>query len=204
MQSSFFDPLEARLLEISQHNDPLERLNHVIDWQLFNPVLAQINPKPNKSNAGRPRTNPLVLFKILLLKKLYALSDDSVEYQIRDRLSFMRFLGLDINSPIPDAKTIWAFNNTLAQAKLTEALFEQFNHALHQMGVQLQSGQIIDASFIESPKQRNTREENHIIKQNASPIDWNTPPPNVGKKTSMPAGHKRTSNAISAIKTTST
>jgi len=73
MQSSFFDPLEARLLEISQHNDPLERLNHVIDWQLFNPVLAQINPKPNKSKAGRPRTNPLLLFKILLLKKLYAL-----------------------------------------------------------------------------------------------------------------------------------
>lgn len=176
MQLSFLDTAETRLRELSRHGDPLERLNRVIDWQMFTPILAQIDNKPRKSAAGRPKTERILLFKILLLKHLYALSDDAVEYQIRDRLSFMRFLGLNLTSDVPDAKTIWAFGDALAQANLAKPLFERFNTILQVMGVAMQSGQLIDATFIEVPKQRNSREENELIKQGATPIDWQDEP----------------------------
>jgi IS5 family transposase len=176
MQLSFLDTAESRLLELSRHGDPLERLNQVIDWQLFAPILAQTDKAHRKSNAGRPRTDSILLFKILILKKLYALSDDAVEYHIRDRLSFMRFLGLSLHSKIPDAKTVWLFADTLAQAGLAEPLFERFNSILQVLGVQMTSGQLIDASFIEVPKQRNSREDNALIKQEAVPLDWQDQP----------------------------
>ena len=176
MQLSFLDATEPRLIELSRHGDPLERLNKVIDWQMFMPTLKQIDTKARKSNAGRTLTDRVLLFKILILKKLYALSDDNVEYQIRDRLSFMRFLGLTLASRVPDSKTIWAFADALAQAGLAEQLFERFNTILQVLGVQMQSGQLIDASFIEVPKQRNTREENALIKQDAVPLDWQDEP----------------------------
>lgn len=176
MQLSFLDTAETRLLELSRHGDPLERLNQVIDWQLFVPILAQTDKPHRKSNAGRPRTDNILMFKILILKKLYALSDDAVEYHIRDRLSFMRFLGLSLHSKIPDAKTVWLFANTLAQAGLAQPLFERFNSILHALGVQMTSGQLIDASFIEVPKQRNSRENNALIKQEAVPLDWQDEP----------------------------
>ena len=83
MQLSFLDATEPRLIELSRHGDPLERLNKVIDWQMFMPTLKQIDTKARKSNAGRTLTDRVLLFKILILKKLYALSDDNVEYQIR-------------------------------------------------------------------------------------------------------------------------
>jgi IS5 family transposase len=176
MQLSFLDTAETRLLELSRHGDPLERLNRVIDWQMFAPILAQTDKLHRKSNAGRPRTDSILLFKILILKKLYALSDDAVEYHIRDRLSFMRFLDLSLHSKIPDAKTVWLFANSLAQAGLAEPLFERFNTILHVLGVQMTSGQLIDASFIEVPKQRNTREDNALIKEDAIPLDWQDKP----------------------------
>lgn len=176
MQLSFLDTAESRLRELSRHGDPLERLNQVIDWEMFAPILKQIDDKARKSKAGRPVTNRVLLFKILILKKLYALSDDAVEYQIRDRLSFMRFLGLTLVSDVPDAKTIWSFADALAQAGLAKQLFERFTTILQVMGIAMKSGQLIDASFIEVPKQRNTREENELIKQDAVPIDWQDEP----------------------------
>ncbi|GHA64718.1 hypothetical protein GCM10009007_01390 [Formosimonas limnophila] len=86
-------------------------------WQMFAPMISRITPVEPKSNAGRPRTESVLLFKILILKKLYALSDDAVEYQIRDRLSFMRFLGLKLSSKIPDAKTITSLTRLTAQRR---------------------------------------------------------------------------------------
>lgn len=176
MQSTFFNPTEQRLLEISRHGDPLERLNQVIDWRIFEPVLSRIDIKPRKSNAGRPVTNRVLLFKILILKKIYTLSDESIEYQIRDRLSFMRFLGLTLEADVPDARTIWAFAELLSKAGLIDELFATFNTVLQTLGVQMNSGQIIDATFVEAPRQRNKREDNELIKQGAVPIDWRDKP----------------------------
>jgi IS5 family transposase len=116
------------------------------------------------------------MFKILVLQALYNLSDDQTEYQIRDRLSFMRFLGLDLAQRIPDAKTIWLFRETLAHAQVVETLFAQFESYLAEQGLQPRGGQLIDASLIPVPRQRNSRDENTTIKAGESPAEWASQP----------------------------
>jgi len=116
------------------------------------------------------------MFKVLVVQALYNLSDDQMEYQIRDRLSFMRFLGLDLHQRIPDAKTIWLFRETLAQAGVVETLFKQFDTYLASQGLQARGGQLIDALLIPVPKQRHTREENATVKAGACPADWEAQP----------------------------
>jgi len=116
------------------------------------------------------------MFKVLVLQALYNLSDDQMEYQIRDRLSFMRFLGLALHQRIPDAKTIWLFRETLAQAGVVEMLFTQFETYLAAQGLQARGGQLIDASLIPVPIQRNTREENATIKAGDGPAEWAAQP----------------------------
>jgi IS5 family transposase len=116
------------------------------------------------------------MFKILILQSLYNLADDQTEYQIRDRLSFMRFLGLDLDQRIPDAKTIWLFRETLTQAEVVKALFDQFEAYLAKQGLQPRRGQLIDASLVPVPKQRNSREENATIKAGDCPTEWEEQP----------------------------
>jgi IS5 family transposase len=116
------------------------------------------------------------MFQVLVLQALYNLSDDQTEYQIRDRLSFMRFLGLDLDQRIPDAKTIWLFRETLAQAHVVETLFEQFETYLASHGLQPRGGQLIDASLVPVPKQRNSRDENATLKAGECPTEWESQP----------------------------
>lgn len=109
------------------------------------------------------------MFKVLVIQHLYNISDDETEYMIRDRYSFCRFLGLSPEDNVPDAKTIWLFREQLVQHQLMDTLFEQFNLKLDQMGYQARKGQIVDASFVDVPKQRNNREENAQIKAGEVP-----------------------------------
>ena len=111
-----------------------------------------------------------------MLCALYNLSDDQVEYQIRDRLSFMRFLGLGLEGKVPDAKTVWLYRDQLARAGLIEALFEDFDGYLEKQGYLAMGGQIIDASIVAVPKQRNSRDENAKIKEGQTPEDWESQP----------------------------
>jgi len=105
-----------------------------------------------------------MLFKILILQRYYNLGDRQVEYQIVDRTSFKKFLGLDTGDKAPDEKTVWSFRERLTQTGTTDDLFELFISHLSQKGLIFNEGQIIDASFTEIPRQRNTREENKMIK----------------------------------------
>jgi len=100
------------------------------------------------------------------------LSDDRTEFQILDRLSFMRFLGLKISDKVPDAKTIWHFKEQLTSGDVIEKLFEKFLGSLSSAGLILEEGSIVDASFVEVPRQRNTREENAEIKEGGTPEEW--------------------------------
>ncbi len=106
-QLCMFDE-EDRLKKLSKLGDSLERLND-IDWTVFRPVLDRAFQKERKSKARRPPYDYLMMFKILVLQRLYNISDDQTEYQINDRMSFMRFLGLTLSDTVPDAKTIWVF-----------------------------------------------------------------------------------------------
>lgn len=171
MQNSLFD-LENRYASLSKTGDPLERLNAIIDWEIFRPILERMDKKERKSNAGRKPTCRILMFKMLILQRLNGLSDERLQYQVTDRLSFMRFLGVELAGNVPDARTVWAFREALKEHQLAEALFDRLNLALAQLGIELKSGQIIDATFVPVPIQRNGREDNAIIKAGAVPMQW--------------------------------
>jgi transposase, IS5 family len=173
-QPGLFD-WQTRLEQLNEGGDPLVRLNAVVDWELFRPVLAPVRDKERLSNAGRKPYDLIVMFKVLLLQTLYNLSLDQTEYQIRDRLSFMRFLGLSLGDPVPDANTLWIFRETLTELGIIEALFAQFDDYLRTHGFSAKKGQIVDASIVSVPVQRNNREENRQIRDGQVPEDWNEP-----------------------------
>jgi hypothetical protein len=104
-QRSFFD-VENRLQSVSKMGDPLERLAAAIPWESFRPLLAQVHEKERKSNAGRKPLDVILMFTVLIPQSLYNLADEQVESQVRDRLSFTRFLGLGIEDGVPDATTV--------------------------------------------------------------------------------------------------
>jgi IS5 family transposase len=168
--------LTARYDALSQKGDPLEHLAQHIPWARFRQTLEKSLARSKRPKGGRPPFDAVLMFKVLVLQALYNLSDDQTEYQIRDRLSFMRFLGLDLHQRIPDAKTIWLFRETVAQAGVVDTLFTQFDTYLAGQGLQARGGQLIDASLIPVPKQRNTREENAMVKADECPADWEAQP----------------------------
>ena len=175
MQPGFFDD-DHRLTKLRELGDPLPRLNAVVDWEAFRSQLALIHQKTRKSNAGRKPHDVVLMFKLLVLQSLYNLSDDQVEFQVRDRLSFQRFLGLYPEDVVPDAKTLWLFRERLTQYELVEKLFYAFDEQLAQAGFSAKGGQIIDASLVAAPKNRNSRKENAQIKADALPAGWDEQP----------------------------
>ena len=125
-----------------------------------------------KSSAGRKPFDAILMFRMLVLQALNNLSDEQVEYQVRDRLSFSRFLGLGIEDSIPDATTLWLFREKLAKAGLIEKLFERFDQHLAAKGYIARGGQIIDASIVPVPTQRNSRDENDQLRAGRTPAGW--------------------------------
>lgn len=164
----FFDQ-DIRLSKLSQLGDPLERLNIGIDFELFRPMLESNLRTQAKGPGGRPPYDYVLMFKILILQRYYNLSDEQVEYQINDRMSFMRFLDLTIADDIPDSRTVWAFREQLINLELVEKLFDLFLIELEKLNLIVNQGKIIDASFIEVPKQRNNKSDNDAIKAGEIP-----------------------------------
>lgn len=170
-EPGLFD-VEERLEELHALGDPLRRLDDVIDWAVFEPVLAQLPQAEPKGPGGRPGFRPLMMFKVLVIAHLYNLSDEQMEFQITDRHSFKRFLGLSCADSAPDQKTIWAFREQLTRLNLLDQAFAAFRDALARGGMLARQGQIIDATFVEVPRQRNSRQENAEIKAGATPEAW--------------------------------
>lgn len=173
MIDGLFD-IENRLNKLSKTGDPLLQLSSIVPWEEFRSTLEVLRDKKRKSKAGRKPFDVILMFKILVLQSLYNLSDDAMEYQINDRLSFMRFLKLSLGSKVPDSKTIWLFRNDLSEARLTKVLFDQFDSYLQEHGFSAKKGQIVDASIIKAPIQRNSKDENDKIKSGEKPSDWGT------------------------------
>lgn len=171
MQTGLYD-WQTRFEQLDKGGDPLVKLNEIIKWDIFRKPLQKVRDKERKSAAGRKPYDVIVMFKILVIQSLYNLSDDQLEFQIRDRLSFMRFLGLSVGDTVPDAKTIWLFREQLIEAKLIEKLFHKFDNFLRKNGFAARKGQIVDASIIQAPRQRNSRDENKEVKEGNVPTDW--------------------------------
>jgi transposase len=150
--------------------------------------LSHALKRSDGSKGGRPAYDPVLMFKVLVLQAFYSLSDDQAEFQIQDRLSFMRFLGLGLADKVPDVKTIWLFREQLVQVGAIENLFARFDHHLSKAGYLAMGGQIVDATVVAAPRQRNTNGEKADIKAGKIPDDWKTRPRNCGRRTVTPGG----------------
>lgn len=113
--------------ELPKEGDALIHLNELIDWEIFRPYLKKIH-KVNSEGRGRPPIDEIIMFKVIVLQSLNNVSDDKMEFLIKDRLSFMRFLGFQEDKPVfPDAKTIWHFKEQLKEKGILEKIFPKFN-----------------------------------------------------------------------------
>ena len=168
--------LDRRYQKLALKKDFLIRLNTIIPWEEFRPLLKQIRQKSRKSKAGRKPYDVILIFKMLILQKLYNIGDDELEYQVNDRLSFMRFLALSLADTVPDATTVWLFRQQLTDAGLVKPLFEQFDAYLRGQGYQAKGGQILDATIVPVPKQHISKEEKQQLDQGEIPQDWQEKP----------------------------
>ena len=177
----FFD-LDERYQRLSENGDPLVKLAALIDFEAFRPKLVTVLKRSDGSKGSPPPYDPVLMFKVLVLQTLYTLSDDATEFQIRDRLSFMRFLGLGFEDAVPDAKTVWLFRDHLTRAGAIEVLFAAFDTWLKGKNYLAMSGQIVDASIIAAPRQRNTDAEKAALKEGRIPEAWAAKPKKLAQK----------------------
>ena len=180
-QRGFWDD-QQRVAKLQEKKPVLKRLADSIPWESFRPLLDKGYAHERKSNAGRKRIDPLILFKMLVLQQLFNLSDLELEFQVNDRRSFEEFVGLGVMNSIPDATTVAFFRDRLLKAGVIEELFEMFESYLRSQGLQARGGQIIDATLVPVPKQRNTREENEEIKAGRLPEGWDKNPDRLRQK----------------------
>ena len=180
-QPGFFD-LDGRMRELSAKGDGLERIAGLVDFEIFRADMERAVPRSHGAKGGRPAFDRVLMFKALLLQAMHALSDERCEYLIRDRLSFMRFLGLGLADAVPDANTIWTFREALKRAGAIDALFARFDTALKAAGDLAMGGQIVDAAIVAAPKQRNTEAERAAIKAGAIPAGWAGKPAKLRQK----------------------
>ncbi len=185
-QAGFFD-VDERLKELSANGDDLERLAAVVNFELFRPDLARAVPRSDASKSGRPPFDHVFMWKVLILQASPSLSDERTEFLIKDRLSFMRFLGLGLAYPVPDANTIWTFREALTRAVMDgqpaiQVLFRAYEAALKAAGFLAMGGQIIDASIIAAAKQRNTEGEKAEIRAGRIPDAWKHKPAKLAHK----------------------
>lgn len=185
-RAGFFD-IDERLKEISAKGDDLERLNAIVDFEAFRADLAKAVPRSDGSKGGRPPFDHVLMWKVLILQASHSLSDERTEFLIKDRLSFMRFLGLGMSDAVPDANTIWTFREALTSATIGDTpaiavLFRAYEAALTKAGFLAMGGQIIDATIVSAPKQRNTDGEKADIRAGRIPEGWKDKPAKLAQK----------------------
>ena len=178
-----FWSVEDRLRELSAQGDPLEQLLEIVDFALFRPVLDDALGGTDRVQGGRPPFDAVLKLKMLYLQAQHGLSFEATEHLVRDRLSWMRFCGLSLADPVPDANTLWDFRETLIGAGALDKLFERLDRAIRDAGYLPMSGQIVDASLVAAPRQRNTEEEKAAIKAGKRAAEiWSDKPAKAAQK----------------------
>lgn len=174
MQFGFFD-VEDKYKKLTKLGDPLAKIDAIFDFSIFKIDLEKTRDEverqdlSNPKGAGRKPLAPVRMLKIVFLKKLFNLSHAQTEFQITDRHSFQRFIGLDPNKDAPDYTSVWRFEERLSANGLLQSIFERFDKFLTSKGFEAQEGSILDATIVEIPRQRNSREENQQIKKGLIP-----------------------------------
>ncbi|MGZ8930652.1 MAG: IS5 family transposase [Methylosarcina sp.] len=163
---------EEREAKLDKLGDILQVLEKHVDFKGLSQAIDQAAPRPSRAKGGRPPFPTEVMVRVMVLQQLYNLSDEQMEFQLLDRLSFQRFVGLRHSSQIPDRTTVWTFKERLVEANASETLFDAVNRELNQHGYMARCGQIIDATLVPAPRQQLSKDERALAKQVAMPIDW--------------------------------
>ena len=162
-QPGFWD-VQQRLRELSAQGDPLEKLAATVDFEIFRAGLAAALGSRDRAKGGRPAFDPALKFRMPVLQAMHGLSLAQTEYLLADRLSWMRFCGLGPGDAVPDANTLWDFREALIAAGALEALFTRLDRAITGAGHLPMAGQILDATLVAAPRQRNSEAEKARIK----------------------------------------
>ena len=162
---------DVRKEKIDRLGDPLTAIEEHIDFAALTAEVDRVAPRPVSLQGGRPPFPTEVMVRILVLKRMYTLSDEQMEYQLLDRMSYQRFCGLANSANIPDRTTIWTFENRIGDSG-AQALFAGVEQQLLKQGYIARGGQIIDATLVPAPKQHFTKEDKEQLKQDAMPADW--------------------------------
>ncbi|MFZ5637090.1 MAG: IS5 family transposase [Pseudomonadota bacterium] len=157
--------------KLDKLGDPLTEIESHIDFAALAAEVDRVAPRPVSAQGGRPPYPTETMVRILVLKRLYNLSDEQMEYQLLDRMSYKRFCGLADATNIPDRTTVWTFENRIGEAG-AQALFDGVSAQLLKQGFIARGGQIIDATLVPAPKQHNSRGEQALIEQGAMPAQW--------------------------------
>lgn len=200
-----FVDLSDHLKRLSEAGDPLEEMARVIDFEVFRPALEEALAYSDGSKGGRPPYDPVAMFKVLILAAQNTVSDARMEFLIRDRLSWMRFLEFELGQPTPDENTIRSFRERLTKAGAIRRLFDRFDRQLNQAGYLARGGQIVDASLISAPRPRNTRDEKDAIKAGKTAAEiWPDQPAKAAQKDvdarwTVRIGRRRDQDRVSGV-----
>lgn len=166
---------QEREAKLDRIGDALSKLAEHVDFAALAAEIDAAAPRPGRERGGRPPFPTELMVRVLVIQQLYNLSDEQMEFQLLDRLSFQRFVGLRQSAQAPDRTTIWTFKERLIKAGASECIFEAVNRQLDRHGYIARGGQMIDASIVPAPKQTLTRDEKAIVQQDAMPADWSAP-----------------------------
>lgn len=167
-QLGFGDSLLSKRTKTSRLYRHLAEIDRLIDWQ---PIIEQTSciDKTKSSKGGRPRNNMLWMTKAIFLQHLFNLSDPQLEDQLIDRLSFQRFVGINLDQEIPNFTTFWRFKEALIQHNLDEQIFEQVCHQLEGHGLMVKKGTLVDAAIFTSSNRPLSKQKRQALEQNPSP-----------------------------------
>lgn len=163
---------QEREAKLNKLGDALQVMEQYVDFSALAAEADRAAPRPSRERGGRPPFPTEMMVRVLLIQQMHNLSDEQMEFQLLDRLSYQRFVGLRSSSQIPDRTTIWTFKERLIAAGASESIFDAVNHQLAKHGFIARGGQMIDASFVQVPKQSLNKEEKAIVAQDAMPADW--------------------------------
>ena len=163
---------QEREAKLGRIGDALAKLAAHVDFAALAAEIDEAAPRPGRARGVRPPFPTELMVRVLVIQQLYNLSDEQMEFQLLDRLSFQRFVVLRQSAQAPDRTTIWTFKERLIQAGATGRIFEAVSRQLDRQGSIARGGQMVDASIVPTPKQTLTRQEKEIVQQDAMPADW--------------------------------
>lgn len=168
MRSRNLFSLAEHVDRLSKDGDALEVLADTVEFKRLRPPLTICLGCGDAAKDGRPAFDPVAMFKVLVVQAQQNLSEAPLESMIRDRLSWMRFFGFDLGGAMPEENTIRHHRNLLTTSGTLKEFMEAFDQPLPEAGYLAMGGQIVDATLVPAPKQRNTEGEKATIKAGKS------------------------------------